>query len=60
MKVRLMVLLNEPRGIAWPPSARTVRCPVKSGNERDLYLQLLTSLAIEHIVGTALEKGRKV
>ncbi len=37
MKVRLKVLLDEPRGSAWPPSARTVRCPVKSGNERDLY-----------------------
>ncbi len=60
MKVRLMVLLNEPRGIAWPPSARTVRCPVKSGNERDLYPQLLTTLGIEHFVGTAFEKRRKV
>ncbi len=60
MKVRLMVLLNEPRGIAWPPSARTVRCPVKSGNERDLYLQLLANFMIEHFVGTAFEKRRKV
>ena len=33
----------------------------ESGNERDLYLQLLTSsYVIEHIVGTALERGRKV
>ena len=40
MKVRLKALLDEPRGGAWPPSARAVRCPVKSGNERDLYLQL--------------------
>ncbi len=61
MKVRLKVLLDEPRGSAWPSSARAVRCPVKSGNERDLYLQLLTSLKmIEHIVGTALETRRKV
>ena len=60
MKVNLMGLPNEPRGSAWPSSARAVRCPVKSGNERDLYLQLLTSFAIEHIVRTALEKGRKV
>ncbi len=44
MKVRLNVLPNEPRGSAWPSSARAVRCPVKSGNERDLYLQLLTTL----------------
>jgi hypothetical protein len=33
----------------------------ESGNERDLYLQLLTSsYVIEHIVGTALERERKV
>ncbi len=43
MKVRLKVLPNKPRGGAWPPSARVVKCPVKSGNERDLYLQLLTT-----------------
>ncbi len=56
-----MGLPDEPRGSAWPPSARAVRCPVKSGNERDLYLQLLaTLLRIEHIVRTALETGRKV
>ena len=47
MKVRLMVLPNEPRGSAWPSSARAVRCPVKSGNERDLHLQLLTRPAME-------------
>ncbi len=40
MKVRLKVLLDKPRGSVWPPLARFVRCPVKSGNERDLYLQL--------------------
>ncbi len=61
MKVSLKGLLDEPRGSAWPPSARAVRCPVKSGNERDLCLQLLTSnFRNEHIVGTALETGRKV
>ncbi len=61
MKVSLKGLPDEPRGSAWPPSARAVRCPVKSGNERDLYSQLLTThLRIEHIVGTALETGRKV
>ncbi len=61
MKVSLKGLPNEPRGSAWPPSARAVRCPVKSGNERDLYLQLLTSsYVIEHIVGTAFERKRKV
>ncbi len=61
MKVSLKGLPDEPRGSAWPPSARAERCPVKSGNERDLYLQLLaTHLRIEHIVGTALETRRKV
>ncbi len=59
MKVRLKTLLDKPRGSAWPPSARAVKCPVKSGNERDLYLQLLTTFGIEHFVGTALETGRK-
>ena len=43
MKVRLKVLPDKPRGVAWPPSVRAVRCPVKSGNEQDLYSQLLTS-----------------
>ncbi len=43
MKVSLTGLPDEPRGSAWPPSARAVRCPVKSGNERDLYPQLLTT-----------------
>ena len=60
MKVNLKGLPNEPRGSAWPSSARAVRCPVKSGNERDLHLQLLTGFVTEHIVRTALEKGRKV
>ncbi len=44
MKVRLKTLLNKPRGGAWPSSARAVKCPVKSGNERDLYLQLPSAL----------------
>ncbi len=61
MKVSLKGLPDEPRGSAWPPSARAVRCPVKSGNERDLYPQLLRLiLRIEHIVETALETRRKV
>ena len=59
MKVSLKGLLDEPRGSAWPSSARSVRCPVKSGNERDLHLQLLTTY-VEHIGGTALETRRKV
>ncbi len=44
MKVRLKTLLNKPRGGAWPSSARAVKCPVKSGNERDLHLQLPAAL----------------
>ena len=61
MKVRLKVLPNEPRGSAWPSSARAVRCPVKSGNERDLCPQLLTFLlGNKHIVETAFERRRKV
>lgn len=60
MKVVLKTLPDEPRGSAWPPSARAVRCPVKSGNEQDLCPQLLTNSVIEHIVGTALVTGRKV
>ena len=35
MITRLMTLFDKLRGGAWPPSARTVRRPVKSGNERD-------------------------
>ena len=42
MKDSLTGFPNEPRGSAWPSSARAVRCPVKSGNERDLRTQLLT------------------
>ncbi len=61
MKVSLKGLLDEPRGSAWPPPARAVRCPVKSGNERDLYLQLPADHKVTgHIVGTALETRRKV
>ena len=41
MKVRLKVLPEALRGVAWPPSVRAVRCPLKWGNEQDLYLQLL-------------------
>ena len=42
MTAKLMTLLDEPRGSAWPSSARTVRRAVKSVNERDpcFYLQL--------------------
>ncbi len=52
--------LDEPRGSAWPPSARAVRCPVKSGNERDLHPLLAADIYVTgHIVGTACENRRK-
>ncbi len=35
MKVSLKSLPNALSGGAWPSSARAVKCPVKSGNERD-------------------------
>ena len=35
MKARLKILPNEPRGAAWPSSARGANCQVKSCNERD-------------------------
>ncbi len=40
MKLRLMILANSPRGSACPTTVRAVRCPVKSGNERDPRPQL--------------------
>ncbi len=43
MMASLKGLLEALRGGAWPSSARAVMCPVKSGNERDPYFQLLTS-----------------
>ena len=61
MKIRLNVLSNEPRGSAWPPSARAMRCSVKSENERDLRLQLLSFFfENEHTDETAFERMRKV
>jgi hypothetical protein len=35
MKARLKVLPDKLRGGAWPSPVRAVRCPVKSGNDRD-------------------------
>ncbi len=57
----MKVLPDEPRGIAWPSSARAVRCPAKPGNERDLHPQLPVIFSeVAHSVGTALETMRKV
>ena len=61
MKVRLKVLPDKPRDGACPSSARAVGCPVKSGNEQDLYLQLQSyPPGCEHNVETARVNGRKV
>ena len=61
MKVSLNGSLDTLRDGAWPPSARAVRCSVKSDNERDLRLQLLlTFFEVRHTEGTAVERLRKV
>lgn len=59
MKARLKTLPDEPRGSAWPPSARAVRCPAKSGNERDLRPQLLTALVDRAHCGDRPRKGEE-
>ncbi len=60
MKVRLKVLPKEPRGSAWPSSARTVRRTVKSVNERDPYPYLQPSRRLEgHYRGTAGDESEE-
>ena len=60
MMVRLKALPDALRGGVWPPSARAVRCPVKSGNERDPRPQLLREgFPSQHTAGTAGETRRK-
>ncbi len=57
MKARLKVLPEEPRGSAWPSSARTVRRTVKSVNERDPHHYLLpTRILVGHYSGTACDE----
>ena len=62
MKLRLKILANKPRSVAWPASVRAVRCQVKSCNERDPCPLLLSSeQSGKHSVETAsakLEEGR--
>ncbi len=60
MTARLKILLNKPRGSAWPSSARTVRRAVKSVNERDpcLYLQP-SSFGGGHYRGTAGDESEE-
>ncbi len=53
MMVSLKGLPDKPRGGAWPSSARAVRCPVKSGNERDPRPQLLPGYIPGHSGETA-------
>ena len=57
MKARLKILPDEPRGAAWPASARGANCLVKSRNERDPCV-LLRSFppGEEHSVRTARVK----
>ena len=57
MKVRLKILPDEPRSVAWPSPARGVNCLVKSRNERDPCSYLLSiSLDMEHFKRTARVK----
>ncbi len=57
MMARLKVLPKEPRGSAWPSSARTVRRTVKSVNERDPYHYLqLPRILGRHYNGTACDE----
>ena len=48
MKARLKVLPDKLRGGAWPSPVRAVRCPVKSGNDRDPHPLLLPALSWAH------------
>lgn len=61
MKLRLKILANKPRSVAWPASARAVRCQVKSCNERDHHPTLPRSKKFgQHSLETAsakLEEG---
>ena len=60
MKARLKVLLDELRGGAWPSPVRAVRCPVKSGNDRDPHsLLLLRKFSKEHSGKTAADKAEE-
>ena len=60
MKAKLKTLPDKLRSGAWPSSARAVRCPVKSGNERDPCPYLLTlPQGGVHYRGTARVKWEK-
>jgi hypothetical protein len=54
---KLTTLTDALRGGAWPPPARAVKCPVKSGNERDpRSLLQISSPEGMHPKGTAGDK----
>ncbi len=58
--VSLKGLLEEPRGSAWPSSARTVRRAVKSVNERDPYPYLPPpSYGMESTIGGPLVMNQR-
>ena len=61
MKARLKVLPDKLRGGAWPSPARAVRCPVKSGNERDPrpLLPAAPRKGAGHTRGTAAAKAEE-
>ena len=60
MTAKLMTLLDEPRGSAWPSSARTVRRAVKSVNERDPCFYLLSfPMGKGHYKGTAGDESEE-
>ena len=60
MKVKLMTLLDLPRGGAWPSSVRAVRRSVKSDNERDPCCQLQFFLPREkHSGETAADEAEE-
>lgn len=46
MKVKLKTLPDKLRGGAWPSPVRAVRCPVKSGNDRDPHPLLLPAIEL--------------
>ncbi len=67
MKVRLTVLPDTLRGVAWPSSARTLRRALKCVNERDPHHHLpprfvfgaIQNAKCEHYDGTAADKAEE-
>ena len=61
MKISVMSLSDFQRGGAWPSSVRTVKRSVKSDNERDPHLYLLTespdSVHYRETAGAKSEEG---